>query len=75
VLLANDPTQFEAVNDLDSDLMLFWRILRDQPEALARACALTPHSRAERDVAHDQPAQSQARPAGVGSPYLGCTPR
>ncbi|MGL5825000.1 MAG: DNA adenine methylase [Nocardioides sp.] len=47
VLLAKPPAAIETVNDLNGDLMCFWRILRDQPEALARACALTPHSRAE----------------------------
>ena len=37
----------ETVNDLDGDLMNFWRVLRDRPAELERACALTPHSRAE----------------------------
>lgn len=56
VLLAKSPARLETVNDLDGDLMLFWRVLRDQPEDLARACALTPHSRAERDLARHRPA-------------------
>jgi DNA adenine methylase len=56
VLLAKEPARLETVNDLDGDLMLFWRVLRDEPEALARACALTPHSRAERDLARDRSA-------------------
>lgn len=47
VLLAKPPSQAETVNDLDGDLMCFWRVLRDQPEALERACLLTPHSRTE----------------------------
>lgn len=47
VLLAKTPSAHETVNDLDGDLMTFWRILRDQPAELERACALTPHSRAE----------------------------
>lgn len=51
VLLAKQPTRLETVNDLDGDLMCFWRVLRDRPEELARACALTPHARAERDLA------------------------
>lgn len=51
VLLAKPPSRMETVNDLDGDLMLFWRVLRDRPEELARACALTPHSRAERELA------------------------
>src|ERR1043165_4565225 len=55
VLLAKDPTRLETVNDIDGDLMLFWRVLRDQPEQLARVCALTPHSRAERELARQRP--------------------
>ena len=55
VLLAKDKTKLETVNDLDGDLMLFWRVLRDRPDDLARACALTPHSRAERDLARQRP--------------------
>jgi DNA adenine methylase len=55
VLLAKSPTRLETVNDLDGDLMLFWRILRDRPDELARVCALTPHSRTERDQARHRP--------------------
>jgi DNA adenine methylase len=47
VLLAKRPSSMETVNDLDGDLMTFWRVLRDRPEDLIRACMLTPHSRAE----------------------------
>lgn len=47
VLLAKPRSRMETVNDLDGDLMTFWRVLRDQPEELGRACALTPHARAE----------------------------
>lgn len=53
VLLAKPPSPMETVNDLDGDLMAFWRVLRDQPQELARACALTPHSRAEFAAARD----------------------
>lgn len=47
ILLAKAPALFETVNDLDGELMTFWRVLRDQPEELQRVCALTPHSRLE----------------------------
>ncbi|WP_234425557.1 DNA adenine methylase [Streptomyces kebangsaanensis] len=47
VLLAKQPSRMETVSDLDAELMTFWRALRDRPTELIRACALTPHSRAE----------------------------
>ncbi|MEV6879137.1 DNA adenine methylase [Amycolatopsis sp. NPDC051128] len=47
VLLAKRPSRMETVNDIDGDLMLFWRVLRDRPGDLERVCALTPHARAE----------------------------
>lgn len=47
VLLAKPASVHETVNDLDGDLMVFWRVLRDRPHDLARVCALPPHSRAE----------------------------
>lgn len=53
VLLAKPRLPFETVNDLDGRLMTFWRVLRDRPEDLEAACALTPHSRAEYRAAYD----------------------
>lgn len=53
VLLAKPPSLQETVNDLDGDLMCFWRVLRDRGDELARLCALTPHSRAESIAARD----------------------
>ncbi|WP_218061740.1 DNA adenine methylase [Planobispora rosea] len=52
VLLAKAPSSMETVNDLDGDLMAFWRVLRDRPADLERVCALTPHSRAEHAAAY-----------------------
>lgn len=51
VLLAKPPSRMETVNDIDGDLMVFWKTLRDQPDELERLCALTPHSRAEYEAA------------------------
>jgi len=51
VLLAKAPSDHETVNDLDEKLVNFWRVLRERPAELARACALTPHSRVEYDQA------------------------
>lgn len=53
VLLAKSPSTMETVNDIDGDLMTWWRVLRDRPNELARACALTPHSRAEHAVVYE----------------------
>lgn len=53
VLLAKKPSRAETVNDLDGDLVTFWRVLRDRPDELERACTLTPHSRAELALAKD----------------------
>lgn len=54
VLLAKPVSKLETVNDLDGDLMTFWRVLRDRPTELARACALTPHAREELRLAQDR---------------------
>jgi DNA adenine methylase len=53
VLLAKPPSPMETVNDLDGNLMNFWRMLRDRPDELERACALTPHSRAEYQACYE----------------------
>lgn len=53
VLLAKRPSAMETVNDLDGDLVLFWRLLREQPDELERLATLTPHARAEHAAAYD----------------------
>lgn len=53
VLLAKPPSRMETVNDLDRELMTFWRVLRNRPADLENACALTPHSRAEHQAAYE----------------------
>jgi DNA adenine methylase len=50
VLFAKQPSRMETVNDLDGDLMTFWRVLRDRPDELLRVCMLTPHGRAEHEA-------------------------
>ncbi len=47
VLLAKPVEPIEVVNDLDRDLVNFWRVLRDHPEELLTACELTPHAVSE----------------------------
>lgn len=47
VLLAKPPAKFEVINDVDGDLVTFFRVLRDRPDELERACRLTPYARDE----------------------------
>lgn len=47
VLLNRIPAPVETYNDIDGDVVNFFRVLRDQPEPLARAIALTPFAREE----------------------------
>lgn len=54
VLLAKPKAKLETVNDLDGDIITFWRVLRDRPADLERVCALTPHSREESLRARDR---------------------
>lgn len=55
VLLAKPQAPLEVVNDLDHNIMVFWKVLRDRPTELARVCMLTPHSRVERNLAKHIP--------------------
>ncbi|MBM0256354.1 DNA adenine methylase [Micromonospora sp. 4G55] len=52
VLLAKPPSARETVNDLDGELVTFWRVLRDRPADLEEAVRLTPHARAEHELTY-----------------------
>jgi DNA adenine methylase len=47
VLINRPPSPVETYNDIDGELVNFFRMLRDRPEELERAIALTPFSREE----------------------------
>lgn len=47
VLFAKPRAERETLNDVDGRVMRFWRALRERPDELAAAVALTPYSRAE----------------------------
>lgn len=47
VLFAKPPARNEIVNDACGRVVNFFRVLRDQPDALERACAFSPHARDE----------------------------
>lgn len=47
VLLNRSPSPIETYNDIDGEIVNFFRVLRDQKEALIEAIGLTPFSREE----------------------------
>lgn len=47
VLLNRDPSPVETYNDIDGEVVNFFQVLRDRPEEIMRAIALTPFSREE----------------------------
>ncbi|HEU5227940.1 MAG TPA: DNA adenine methylase [Ktedonobacteraceae bacterium] len=51
VLLNRAPSSIETYNDLDSEVVTFFRVLREQKEALIQAIGLTPFSREEFELA------------------------
>lgn len=53
VLLAKPRSRFEVINDRDQHLVTFFRVLRDRPDELERACRLTPYAREEFLAARD----------------------
>lgn len=55
VLFAKPRAQRETLNDLDAQVMRFWRALRNRPGELAAAIATTPYSRAEWNLCREQP--------------------
>lgn len=64
VLCSKRPAAVEIANDLDREVITFWQVLRDRPEELARALALTPWSRVEyrlADESTDEPLEQARR--------------
>jgi DNA adenine methylase len=47
VLLNRAPSPVETYNDIDGDVVNFFRVLRNQPDELIRSIALTPFAREE----------------------------
>lgn len=64
VLFRKSLSKVEVVNDKFLDLINFFKVLRDQPNALIRAIDLTPFARAEYELAYipsDDPLESARR--------------
>ena len=47
VLINREPSPVETYNDLDGNVVNFFKVLRDQKDALVEAIGLTPFSREE----------------------------
>lgn len=53
VLFNKPPSAIETVNDVDGDIVNFFRVLRERPEDLADAISMTPYARDVFDDAHE----------------------
>ena len=59
VLFTKPPSAIETINDVDGDVVNFFKVLREQPEKLAAYVAMTPYSRAVFDDAHENRGNSE----------------
>lgn len=57
VLLNREPSPIETYNDIDGEVVNFFRVLRDQTDDLIKAIALTPFSREEFEKAISEPTE------------------
>lgn len=53
VFFNKNPGAVETINDLDSNIVNLFHVLREQPNDLKRALALTPYSREEYDLSFE----------------------
>lgn len=58
VLLNREPSPIETYNDIDGEVVNFFRVLREQKDTLIEAIGLTPFSREEFELAISQPAEN-----------------
>lgn len=61
VLLNKERSHIETVNDIDDEVVNFFRILREKPEKLKRLIELTPYSRSEYENAYSESADDVER--------------
>lgn len=57
ILINREPSPVETYNDIDGELVNFFRVLRDQKERLIEAIGLTPFSREEFELAISGPTE------------------
>jgi DNA adenine methylase len=53
VFFGKPPAHIETVNDLDGEVVNFFRVCRERPDDLADTLTLTPWARAEREAAYE----------------------
>lgn len=58
VLINREPSPVETYNDLDSEVVNFYRVLREQKDALIEQIGLTPFSREELERAAVEPTEN-----------------
>ncbi len=58
VLINREPSPVETYNDLDGELVNFFRVLREQKDALIEAIGLTPFARSEFELAIQQSSET-----------------
>lgn len=58
VFFNKEPSPIETINDLDGDVVNFFRCVRQCPEGLAREIEMTPYARADFDEAWAHPGDS-----------------
>lgn len=63
VLFAKPRVERETLNDLDGQIVRFWRVLRDRPADLAAAVAATPYAREEWRASRDGTAEDDVEAA------------
>lgn len=54
VLFNKRPSDIETINDLDNRIYTLFKVIREEPEALARNILLTPYSRHEYDLTFEK---------------------
>lgn len=59
VLFHKPPSAIETVNDIDGDIVNFFKVLRETPEKLAEAIELTPYARDVFEDAHKDRGKSE----------------
>ena len=58
------PAAYETINDLDGNVVNFFRVCRDHPDELARAVNLTPFSREEYNLVQERAAGEELQLTG-----------